>query len=153
MTAQNLDPQNIQPRLYNQIGKLLEDMERGSDVDLYERIRKELDAKRATDATLRERIEDALADVTPITTRERIAALVAVGRLLTVFAALRREAGERDAAAGSAVRKYASAFNKAPDAARGRKAAGRRAGAGAAVGAALADADTDDDPDDGGEGA
>jgi hypothetical protein len=54
-----------------------------------------------------------------ITMRERIAALIAVGRLQQVFAALRK-ANPHDPNRGSQVRKYASAFE--PDAARRRKA-------------------------------
>lgn len=42
--------------------------------------------------------------------RERIAALVAVGRIQTIFVALRKEGAHDGPAAGSAVRKYASAF-------------------------------------------
>jgi hypothetical protein len=54
-----------------------------------------------------------------ITMRERIAALIAVGRLQQVFAALRK-ANPHDPNRGSQVRKYATAFE--PDAARRRKA-------------------------------
>ncbi|HEY2231441.1 MAG TPA: hypothetical protein VGI22_27640 [Xanthobacteraceae bacterium] len=57
-----------------------------------------------------------------ITMRERIAALIAVGRLQQVFAALRK-ANPHDPNRGSTVRKYATAF--APDAAGRRKAGGR----------------------------
>lgn len=46
-----------------------------------------------------------------ITVRERIAALVAVGRVQTIFVGLRKE-NKDDPDAGSAVRKYASAFSK-----------------------------------------
>jgi hypothetical protein len=54
-----------------------------------------------------------------ITMRERIAALIAIGRLQQVFAALRK-ANPHDPNRGAQVRKYATAF--APDAARRRKA-------------------------------
>lgn len=55
-----------------------------------------------------------------MTMPQRISALIAVGRVLTIFAALRK--GDYDYGnTGSAVRKYAAAFAR-PDAARGRKA-------------------------------
>lgn len=82
------DPLNINGRLYQQIGRLLDDLE-GDDRD------------------------------DKMTTPQRISALIAVGRILTIFAALRKtdyEYGD----AGSAVRKYAAAFAK-PNAARGGK--------------------------------
>ena len=53
-----------------------------------------------------------------ITIRERIAALIAIGRIQTVFVALRKENKDGDPrTAGSAVRKYARAFKT--DGARG----------------------------------
>lgn len=53
-----------------------------------------------------------------ITLKERIAALIAVGRLQVAFVALRKEKVGEDEHAGASVRKYASAF---------ADAAGRRA--------------------------
>lgn len=143
MTVHDADPLHVDERLYRQIAKLLEDMESGGDLSLQQRIRKELEAKRATDATLRERIEDALAQVCPITTAERIRALAAIGRLQALFDVRRRNAGERNAAAGSAVRKYATAFKAPANAARGRAGRSRSS----AIEAALADDPDDTDPD------
>ena len=57
-----------------------------------------------------------------ITFKERIAALVVIGRIQVMFMGLRKEKIS-DASAGSSVRKYAQAF-KAHDA-RGRKAIAR----------------------------
>ena len=57
-----------------------------------------------------------------LTIRDRIAALVAVGRIQTIFVGLRKEHQEDDNA-GSAVRKYSGAFAQ-PKAAHG---AGKRA--------------------------
>lgn len=61
------------------------------------------------------------ADEDHITLRERIQALVAIGRIQTIFVGLRKEKIGDDSA-GSAVRKYAVAFQD--DAGRGKK--GRR---------------------------
>jgi hypothetical protein len=60
-----------------------------------------------------------------ITMRERIAALVAVGRLQQVFAALRK-ANPHDPNRGAQVRKYAGAFSNEPR----RRAAAARPGDG-----------------------
>jgi hypothetical protein len=57
-----------------------------------------------------------------ITLRERIAALVAIGRIQVLFVNLRKEKFD-DASAGSSVRKYATAF-KAHDARRRKAIAG-----------------------------
>ena len=58
-----------------------------------------------------------------MTTPQRISALIAVGRILTIFASLRK--GDYDYGnSGSAVRKYAAAFAR-PDAARGGKGGSR----------------------------
>lgn len=142
----SLDPLNVNGRLYQQIARMLEEMENGSDTTLRERILSELNAKRQTDATLRDRIVEALEEQAGISTSERIRAFMAIGRVLTVFAALRKEnhePGDR----GSAVRKYAAAFTK-PDAARGRARDARsRSARSTALAAALADA-ADDDEDD-----
>lgn len=59
-----------------------------------------------------------------ITLRERIAALIAVGRLQQMFAALRKALPE-DERSGSTVKKYAAAF--APADATGRRAKNARA--------------------------
>lgn len=104
----NADPLNVNARLYNQIAALLD----------------ELEAKPKKGGS-------------PIGIRERIAALIAIGRIQTIFVGLRKESGS-GRNAGSSVRKYASAFK---DANRGRKASGRRA--------AVAAADDDFEPDDG----
>jgi hypothetical protein len=58
-----------------------------------------------------------------MTTPQRIQALIAVGRVLTIFAALKKSDYDYGNS-GSAVRKYAAAFAR-PDAARGGKAAPR----------------------------
>src|SRR5580698_442366 len=54
-----------------------------------------------------------------MTTPQRISALIAVGRILTIFATLRKSDFDYGNS-GSAVRKYAAAFAR-PDAARGGK--------------------------------
>jgi hypothetical protein len=60
-----------------------------------------------------------------MTMPQRISSLIAVGRILTIFATLRK--GDYDYGnSGSAVRKYAAAFAR-PDATRGGKAAPRPA--------------------------
>jgi hypothetical protein len=58
-----------------------------------------------------------------MTTPQRISALIAVGRILTIFATLRKSDFDYGNS-GSAVRKYAAAFAR-PDAARGGKNAPR----------------------------
>ena len=60
-----------------------------------------------------------------MTTPQRISALIAVGRILTIFASLKRSDYDYGNT-GSAVRKYAAAFAR-PNAARGGKAAPRSA--------------------------
>jgi hypothetical protein len=72
---------------------------------------------------------------------DRIKALIAVGRIQTIFVGLRKE-NRSDPDAGSAVRKYAGAFKNA---AGGRKARGRPSAAAAAADDEL---DLDDDGDD-----
>jgi hypothetical protein len=54
-----------------------------------------------------------------MTTPQRISALIAVGRILTIFASLKKQDYDYGNT-GSAVRKYAAAFAR-PDAARGGK--------------------------------
>ena len=78
------DPLNVNARLYNQIGRLLDDLESADRDEM-------------------------------MTMPQRISALIAVGRILTIFQTLRR--GVDDGSSGSAVRKYAAAFAR-PDAAR-----------------------------------
>lgn len=78
-----------------------------------------------------------------MTTPQRISALIAVGRILTIFAALRK--GDFDYGnSGSAVRKYAAAFAR-PDAARGGKGGSRSAN--------IVDFDRGGDGDDDGDDA
>lgn len=113
----NLDPKNVNSRLYNQIDALLTQLETGEHITL----------------------------------KERVAALIAVGRLQLVFAALRKGDKADEPAAGSAVRKYAQAFS-ANDTRR-RKAPARRAAAAAATrepddGTSLDDLDDDTGDDD-----
>jgi hypothetical protein len=99
------DPLQINSRLYNQIARLLDDLEAK-------------DAKQRLDI------------------KERIAALIAVGRIQIMFVNLRKE-NISGAGSGSAVRKYSKAF-KANAAGRGAKG-GRRTAA-----AQLADDDFSD---------
>lgn len=113
MTISNSDPRAVNSRLYEQIARLLDELE---DAD----VNQKLDIK------------------------ERIAAIIAIGRIQTIFVGLRKE--NRDGptrSSGSAVRKYSKAFTA--NAGRGRKTtAGRRAAA-----AELADDDEPSDDDDG----
>lgn len=89
------DHLNIQSRLYNQIGRLLDDLERADRDEV-------------------------------MTQPQRVAALIAVGRVLTIFAALRK--GEFDYGnAGSAVRRYSQAFAKTADGVGSRAANSRSA--------------------------
>lgn len=86
-----------------------------------------------------------------ITLKERVAALIAVGRLQLVFATLRKGDKADEPAAGSAVRKYAQAFSTNDT--RRRKAPARRATAAARepdpdYGESLADSGADDTDDD-----
>lgn len=85
------DPLQIHARLYKQVSMLLDDLETMDDND----------------------DEDSVS----ITIRERIAALVAIGRLSQIFLALRKGSIDATGTAGSRVRKYATAF--APNAAGG----------------------------------
>jgi hypothetical protein len=102
------DPLQINSRLYNQIARLLDDLEAK-------------DAKQNLDI------------------KERIAALIAVGRVQIMFVNLRKE-NISGAGSGSAVRKYSKAFTKANAGGRGKKVAGRRG--------AVADLADDDDAGD-----
>jgi hypothetical protein len=74
------DPLSINARLYGQIGKLLDDLERDDRDEI-------------------------------MTTPQRISALIAVGRVLTIFAALRKGDFEYGNT-GSKVRAYSAAFAK-----------------------------------------
>jgi hypothetical protein len=89
-----LDPLNVNTRLYKQLGLLLDQLERKDDAE----------------------------DGPRVTLKERIAALIAVGRIQTIFMGLRRESAN-EPAAGSTVRKYATAFQQ-NDAGRRKAAAG-----------------------------
>ena len=91
--AENLDPLDVNGRLYKQVARLLDQLE-------------------AEDGT--------------ITMPQRINALIAVGRIQTIFAGLRSKAQD-EPNAGSAVRKYATAFASKTDGARGRKKPARSA--------------------------
>lgn len=82
--ASNLDPLNVNVRLYNQVSEILHELEHGPNITL----------------------------------KERITALVAIGRIQVLFTTLRKERIS-DPGTGSTIRKYAAAF-KANDA-RGRK--------------------------------
>jgi hypothetical protein len=88
------DPLRIGERLYQQVAVLLDQLEARDDPD----------------------------SGAKITLKERIAALIAVGRLQTIFAALRRKEPD-DPDAGSAVRKYAGAFKD--ETGRGKKGSRR----------------------------
>ena len=74
----------------------------------------------------------------PIGPKERIMALLAIGRLQMLFVALRKRGGDSDNA-GSSVRKYSKAFKT--------HASGGRKGAARPVAEELADLDDDDDTD------
>jgi hypothetical protein len=96
MTTKSNDPLNINDRLYKQLGILLDQLEQKDDDD----------------------------DGPRVTLKERIAALIAVGRIQTIFAGLRKLASKQDDPdAGSSVRKYQGAFQNDPG---GRKKGGRR---------------------------
>lgn len=95
LTKPNLDPLNINARLYKQLDLLLDQLETRDDAD----------------------------DGPKITLKERIAALIAVGRIQTIFAGLRKKDPD-DPDAGSSVRKYAGAFKN--EAGRGAKGGRRR---------------------------
>jgi hypothetical protein len=83
------DPLNVNGRLYKEISKLLDDLARkpkwNKDGEMIE----------------------------GVTTRERIAAIMAIGRIQTVFVGLRKETKGNERGAGSAVRKYSKAFTDA----------------------------------------
>jgi len=72
----SLDPKNINARLYNQVGVLLEQLENSENVTL----------------------------------KERIAALLAIGKMQTIFLALRLKGEKDEPTAGSKVRSYANTF-------------------------------------------
>ena len=90
--SNSADPLNINARLYGQIGKLLDDLEREDREDI-------------------------------MTTPQRISALIAVGRILTIFASLKK-ADYENGNTGSAVRKYAAAFARPDATGRGTRVAG-----------------------------
>lgn len=97
-TKKNLDPLDIHGRLYQQVGYLLDQLE---------------ERDKGTDGELSIKI----------TLKERIAALIAVGRIMTIFSTLRRREPD-DPDAGKSVRKYQGAFTKPNEAGRGKT--GRR---------------------------
>lgn len=92
------DPLDLNGRLYNQVGCLLDQLEKRDEDD----------------------------GAIKITLKERIAALIAVGRIMTIFAGLRKREPD-DPNAGAAVRRYAGAFKQ--DEAGGGKTGRRRRGA------------------------
>ncbi|HEY2530287.1 MAG TPA: hypothetical protein VGJ20_20515 [Xanthobacteraceae bacterium] len=81
----SLDPLNVNQRLYRQVAKLLDQLE---NLDKSGEVR--------------------------ITLKERIAALVAIGRIQTIFMGLRKENAD-EPTAGSSVRKYAGNFKGTGD--------------------------------------
>jgi len=95
---------------------------------LYKQLGRMLDQLEAEDCT--------------ITVRERIAALVAIGRIQVIFMGLRKEDADEPSARGSTVTKYARTFKT--NAARGRAKSARRGAAAAAV----VEFDRTDDEDD-----
>lgn len=84
--VKKVDPLNVNTRLYNQIARLLDELE---DRDA----RQNLDIK------------------------ERIAAMIAIGRIQTIFLNLRLKENTGGTGSGSAVKRYAAAFKN--DARRG----------------------------------
>lgn len=78
-TTDDSDPLNINFRLYGQIGKLLDDLEREDRDEV-------------------------------MTTPQRISALIAVGRILTIFAALKKN-DYNYGNTGSKIREYSAAFS------------------------------------------
>ena len=112
MTKKNIDPLNVNARLYNQVSKLLDDMEAPPPV------RKKVG--RLKKGEVAEPVEE------PLTLRERIAALTAISRIQIGFVTLRAEGQDDEHERGSAVRKYAAAF---------QNAGGRRKARGAAAAA------------------
>jgi hypothetical protein len=90
----NLDPLNVNERLYRQIAKLLDQLEEGDTEE------------------------------GGITIPQRINALIAVGRVQIMFANLRKAAANESGDPGSEVRKYSAAFSKANGARRGKAGSG-----------------------------
>lgn len=86
------DPLNVTPRLYQQVGRLLEQLEEQDIV---------IDK-----------------DTQGVTIPQRISALIAAGRIMKMMQDLRK--GSLDVGAGSAIDKYAAAFTS-PDATGGRE--------------------------------
>ena len=119
----NNDPLDVNARLYKQISLLLDDLEAPP-------VKKKRKLQPGEDP-----YEEG------ITFRERLAALIAVGRLQMMFVGLRKEDRPNERNSGSAVRKYKAAFENADSR---RKAVAR------AAAAAAADPFADDDT--GGDG-
>jgi len=90
-------------------------------------------------------LDDIHAHRDDLTVRDRITALVAIGRMQTIFMGLRKEKGASDNV-GSSVRKYAAAFSK--DAAHQREAGASRTTDAAAGSDDLGISDWGSDPDD-----
>ena len=108
----NIDPLDVNGRLYRQMALLLDQLERGAE---------------------------------EISLRERIAALIAVGRVQTIFMGLRKE-NRDEPNAGTAVRRYAKAFEA--NAIGKRKAASRSSGRAAPAADPTDDFSFDDATDD-----
>lgn len=119
------DPLNVRDRLYSQVGALLTDLEKGDSHSLAVRIRKTLDDKRAKPETLSERIEAELAEEPGVSMRERIAALVAIGRLELLITNLRK--ADDVPVSGGKVAQYSTAFRAKTNATRVRNAGARPA--------------------------
>ena len=109
MTKHNVDPLNVNARLYKQVSKLLDDLDAPP-------IKKKVGTGKAAKVVE----EDA------VSMRERIAALTAIARIQIGFITLRAEDQSDERTSGSAVRKYATAFKDA-----GRRGTPRRAAAAA----------------------
>lgn len=116
VNTRGLDALDVNGRLYRQISKLLDQLDEGDE------------------------------GAEPITIRERIAALVAIGRIQVMFMGLRKE-DRGDSSGGTKVRKYSTAFQAANANRRGKTAA--RSARDAADDAVIADALRDDGDDDG----
>lgn len=119
------DPLGVTGRLYQQVSRLLEQLESEGEPEIdvaamqrqIETIRYQVNKALSlkTESLMRERVEEAMmieAEAKTISLRERITALVAIGRIQMMFGILQGR-DESDAEfAGSAVRKYATTFTK-----------------------------------------
>ena len=142
-------PLDINGRLYKQVGALLTNLERGDDKSLVPRIEKHLANKKATLESLKDAIAQELIAEIGVTMRERIAALVAIGRLQVLFGNLGK-ADEPES--GGKVKQYARAFRAKTNAPRQQAygSGGRATSSGSTV-VPIAGVDPfpddDDDPD------